>query len=334
MAGDARGGQEPPRHVGGAEDDRTFDGCGAGPQVDDSLVDEPSGNISVEHIQAACLEKGFICTAAAPLDRVKFIMQCQRELQRSGVLETSFGSSWQCFRGIASTEGVRSFWRGNLIQVAALLPTIVTHVFIGGPTQRFVYNNFPLTFPFGQTAATYTAVLCGALAVSMVSYPLDFARFRLAVDMKSGQGLSYDYRHSLAFFAQPIFSESPHLLYTGIGLYVLGSVMYGMLHTAMVQLVLPRLPAEVDGYDAFAAHVGTGLGASAVSTLGLHPVDTVRRRMMIAVTRDDLRYNSARHCLSYILLTEGLMGLYRGATFTLVRMSFVSSLSLAWAVAT
>ncbi|CBH13136.1 ADP/ATP mitochondrial translocase, putative [Trypanosoma brucei gambiense DAL972] len=295
-------------------------------EAPNDFSNDPSDNISVQSLQVACVQKCCLCTIVAPLDRIKFVMQCQKELQRTGVLDRTFRSSWHCFRCIHSIEGIRSFWRGNLVQVGSLLPVTAAHMLLGGPMQMWVYNNFPRAFPFGHSAATYASILCGALAVSAVSYPLEFARFRLAVDLRRSPCDLYDYRHSLAFFAQSVFSEAPHLLYAGFGLYVTGSIIYGVMYTGLTQQVLSRLPSEPEGYTATVVQVGAGVGVSAVSTLGLHPLDTMRRRMMIAVTMDGLRYASARHCFHHILSTEGIAGFYRGAAFTMVRMVYISSL--------
>ncbi|EAN99440.1 putative mitochondrial carrier protein [Trypanosoma cruzi] len=297
------------------------------PPVGDVLMPEDY-YVSVENIQLLWLSKTIGRTLIAPLDRVKFILQCQGELRRLGTLDGSFSGAWHCMRHLAAVEGLRSFWRGNLIQVVSLLPITIAQIFIALPTQTFVFNAFAHHSALTYTFSFYAAHICGALAASMVSYPLDFARFRLAVDIKPFRGASYEYRHSLAFFSHPVLSESPHLLYKGLGLYVFGSLLYQTVHSGILNIVEPFvLPETSDsGYGAIAAQIGTGLTASALSTLCLHPIDTVRRRMMIAATEDDLRYSSSMHCVRHIMRTEGPVGLYRGAFFSLVRMVATTTL--------
>ncbi|KEG09808.1 putative mitochondrial carrier protein [Trypanosoma grayi] len=292
--------------------------------------------VSVENIQRLWIGKAVGRTLIAPLDRVKFVLQCQKELQRLGTLEGSFRGAWHCARHLAAVEGHRSFWRGNLIQVVSLLPITIAQIFIALPTQTFVFNACPHHSALGYTAATYTAAISGALAASMVSYPLDYARFRLAVDLKPYRGAAYEYRHSMAFFSQPMLNEYPHLLYKGLGLYVLGSLLYQSVHDGMLNVIWPFIPPETpeSGYGTIAAQVATGLVVSALSTLCLHPIDTVRRRMMIAATEEDLRYPSTLHCMRHILRTEGAMGFYRGAAFTLARMVATTALFVATSVPT
>ncbi|RNE98919.1 mitochondrial carrier protein [Trypanosoma rangeli] len=284
--------------------------------------------VSVENIQLLWLSGTIGRTIIAPLDRVKFILQCQGELQRLGTLDGSFRGAGHCMRHLASVEGYRSFWRGNLIQVVSLLPITIAQIFIALPTQSFVFNACPHYSVSTYTVSLYAAHISGALAASMVSYPLDFARFRLAVDVKPFRGASYEYRHSLAFFSQPILSETPHLLYKGLGLYVFGSLLYQTVHNGILKVMEPFvLPETPDSsYGTVAVQVGTGLTVSALSTLCLHPIDTVRRRMMIAATEDDLRYSSSMHCVRHIVRTEGPAGLYRGGLFALVRMVATTAL--------
>ncbi|ORC86558.1 putative mitochondrial carrier protein [Trypanosoma theileri] len=294
----------------------------------DSTVVPDEYYVSIENIHLLWLGKTVGRTIIAPLDRVKFILQCQKELQRLGTLEGTFRGAWHCARHIATVEGYRSFWRGNLIQVVSLLPITIAQIFIGLPTQAFVFNLFPHSSALGYTTASYAALISGALAASMVSYPLEFARFRLAVDLKPFRGASYEYRNSMAFFAHPVLNEFPHLLYKGLGLYVMGSLVYQSVHNLLLGLVGPFVPPETpsSGPATIAAQVATGLTVSALSTLCLHPVDTVRRRVMIAATEEDLRYPSSVHCLRHIVRTEGPLGLYRGAAFTLLRMTATTAL--------
>lgn len=284
--------------------------------------------VSVGSVQLLWLSRTLGRTFIAPFDRVKFILQCQRELQRLGTLQGSFRGARHCVKHLVAIEGWRSLWRGNLIQVISLLPITIAQIFIALPTQSFVFDAFPHYSTWGFTFASYVAVLAGALAAATVSYPFEFARFRLAVDIKRSHGASYEYRHSLAFFSHPVLNESPHLLYKGLGLYVLGSIVYQSAHNGMLNIFGLFVPPETPegGYGVIAAQVGAGLTVSALSTLCLHPVDTVRRRMMIAATEDDLRYPSTVDCVRHIMRTEGPIGFYRGAAFSLVRVMVTTAL--------
>ena len=52
-------------------------------------------------------------TSAAPIERVKLLLQNQGELLKQGRLETKYGGVRDCVVRTLYSEGVRSLWRGN-----------------------------------------------------------------------------------------------------------------------------------------------------------------------------------------------------------------------------
>lgn len=321
----------------------------------------PDHYISVLDIQRLCVLRAIHRTLMAPLDRIKFVMQSQKELQRLGTLRHELPSSLHCARHLLRMEGGRSFWRGNLIQVVSVLPITLAQLFIAVPTQSFLFNLTPTHSALSYTIASYLSLVGAALAASMVSYPLDFARFRLAVDVKAYKTAPYEFRHSLAFFSHPVLNECPHYLYRGLGLFVLGSLVFQTVHGALLQLVGPYVPPDYSyaeagsgsegdngsgdvfstsnqqqqqpvrrhgGWTPMLVQTTCGFTIASVATLCLHPVDLVRRRLMVSVTDDRLRYKSAWQCVQRIARREGLRGFYRGACITLVRMLVGTSLTM------
>lgn len=290
----------------------------------------PDAVISVMEIQKLWILRSISRTLLAPLDRVKFVMQCQKELVRRGALRGEFRSTWACARHLHALEGPRSFWRGSLIQVISLLPIALAQIFIAVPTQSFIFNSWAPSTPAGYTCASYAALLGGGVAAAMVAYPLEFARFRLAVDIKPYKGAPYELRHSLAFFSQPAMNECPHYLYRGLCLYIIGSLVYQSVHNVLLNAVGPYVPAEYEdsGYGPALVQTACGVSIAAVSTMCLHPVDLVRHRMMIAVTDDKRRYANAMQCVTRIAQREGIRGFYHGASVTLLRMMTATGLLL------
>ncbi|KAG5510917.1 hypothetical protein JKF63_06418 [Porcisia hertigi] len=294
-------------------------------EEDDSML------VSVEYIQRLCLMRGISRTVLAPLERIKFVMQCQKELQRTGAIRCEFNTVWSCVRYLRQMEGSRCFWRGNLIQVVSLLPILLAQIFIAYPTQVLILNSCPVRTAAGDAAANYAALLGGALAATMVSYPLEYARFRLAVDVKSHLGAPYKFRNSAAFFAHPVMSECPHFLYRGLTLFVFGSIVYQVVHNVLMRLFAPYVPPKEEGRGWTPVIIQTvcGLTVTATATLCLHPVDLVRHRMMVAVLEDRLRYSSAMKCVASIAQKEGVRGFFRGATVSLAKAMGVSGFLLA-----
>ncbi|XP_068320767.1 mitochondrial arginine transporter BAC1-like isoform X1 [Pyrus communis] len=81
--------------------------------------------------------------------------------------------------------------------------------------------------------------------------------------------------------------------------------------------------ADNSGYKEYVAGLIAG-----VATVGIgHPFDTVKVKMQKHNTSaHGITYRNSLHCTARILRTEGIKGLYRGATSSFVGMAFESSL--------
>ncbi|GMF03517.1 unnamed protein product [[Candida] boidinii] len=62
-------------------------------------------------------------TAAAPIERVKLLIQNQDEMLKQGRLAKRYEGIGECFRRTAAEEGIVSFWRGNTANVIRYFPT-------------------------------------------------------------------------------------------------------------------------------------------------------------------------------------------------------------------
>ena len=62
-------------------------------------------------------------TAAAPIERVKLLVQNQNEMIKQGTLDKPYSGVLDCTRRTMASEGALSFWRGNLANVLRYFPT-------------------------------------------------------------------------------------------------------------------------------------------------------------------------------------------------------------------
>ena len=62
-------------------------------------------------------------TAAAPIERVKLLVQNQGEMIKSGRLAVPYAGLGDCFRRTYADEGMVAFWRGNTANVIRYFPT-------------------------------------------------------------------------------------------------------------------------------------------------------------------------------------------------------------------
>jgi hypothetical protein len=66
-------------------------------------------------------------TGAAPVERVKLLLQNQGELLRRGHLTRPYKGIANAFTRVLREEGVVAFWRGNQASVIRYFPTQVWH---------------------------------------------------------------------------------------------------------------------------------------------------------------------------------------------------------------
>ena len=73
-------------------------------------------------------------SAAAPIERVKLLLQNQGELLKRGLLKKPYRGVGDSFGRVLKEEGVLAFWRGNQANVIRYFPTQVffslTHIIV------------------------------------------------------------------------------------------------------------------------------------------------------------------------------------------------------------
>jgi len=126
-------------------------------------------------------------TAAAPIERVKLLIQNQDEMMKAGRLDKKYSGIIECFSRTYTTEGLLAFWRGNLANVIRYFPT---------QALNFAFKDyFKKIFNFRREKDGYALFFlgnvmsggaAGALSLMFV-YSLDYARTRLAADNKSAK---------------------------------------------------------------------------------------------------------------------------------------------------
>merc|ERR1712203_1244905 len=62
-------------------------------------------------------------TAAAPIERVKLLVQNQSEMLKQGILDKPYSGVVDCTTRTMKSEGIGAFWRGNMANVIRYFPT-------------------------------------------------------------------------------------------------------------------------------------------------------------------------------------------------------------------
>jgi len=258
-------------------------------------------------------------TAAAPIERVKLLIQNQDDMIKQGRLSHPYKGIGDCFARTIKDEGVGSLWRGNLANVIRYFPT---------QALNFAFKDqFKRLFGRDKKRDGYWVWFAGNLASGgaagasslLFVYSLDYARTRLANDAKSAKkgggerqfnGLADVYRKTMA-------TDGIAGLYRGFNISCVGIIVYRGLYFGMYDSLKPVLLVG-DMADSFLASFMLGWGITIGAGLASYPIDTVRRRMMMT-SGEAVKYKSSLECFNKIVAAEGYKSLFKGAGANILR---------------
>ncbi|KAL1989315.1 hypothetical protein VTN96DRAFT_77 [Rasamsonia emersonii] len=257
-------------------------------------------------------------TAAAPIERVKLLIQNQDEMIRAGRLDRKYNGIIDCFRRTAASEGVMSLWRGNTANVIRYFPT---------QALNFAFRDtYKSMFSFKKDRDGYWWWMAGNLASGgaagatslLFVYSLDYARTRLANDAKSAKsGGERQFNGLIDVYKKTLASDGIVGLYRGFGVSVLGIIVYRGLYFGMYDSLKPVVlvgPLEGNFLVSFLLGWSVTTGAGVAS----YPLDTIRRRMMMT-SGEAVKYSSSLDCARQIMAKEGFRSFFKGAGANILR---------------
>jgi len=256
-------------------------------------------------------------TAAAPIERVKLLIQNQDEMIKQGRLASPYKGIVDCFTRTVAGEGITALWRGNVPNVIRYFPTQALNFAFKDQFKRMF--NVPKTDPYWKTlAANITSGgLAGTTSLFFV-YSLDYARTRLANDAKSskkGGSGEREFNGLLDVYKKTLASDGIAGLYRGFVISAVGIFIYRGLYFGMYDSLKPALGAYK---DVFVANFFLGWSITIVAGLASYPIDTVRRRMMMTSGQAE-KYKSSIDAFSKIVAKEGVSSLFKGAGANVLR---------------
>ncbi|CAM9023262.1 unnamed protein product [Wickerhamomyces anomalus] len=224
-------------------------------------------------------------TAAAPIERVKLLIQNQDEMIKQGRLSHKYNGIAECFKRTAADEGIISFWRGNTANVIRYFPT---------QALNFAFKDkFKAMFGFKKSEG-YWKWFAGNLASG---------------GLAGGSSLlfvySLDYAHGIAG------------LYRGFLPSVVGIVVYRGLYFGLYDSLKPVvLVGSLEG--SFLASFLLGWVVTTGASTASYPLDTVRRRMMMT-SGQKVHYSGAFDAFRKIVAAEGVKSLFNGCGANILR---------------
>jgi len=266
-----------------------------------------------ENFMLSGVAAGVSKTAAAPIERVKLLVQNQDEMIKQGRLDRPYTGVMDCTKRVLATEGVGPFWRGNLANVLRYFPTqALNFAFKDTIKGAFaVSKDAPNYKKFGVNILS--GGMAGSLSLCFV-YSLDFARTRLANDAK-GKGGERQYNGLIDVYTKTLKSDGIQGLYRGFGISVVGIFIYRGMYFGLYDSLKPMVVGE--SKNAVLSFF-LGWAVTIVSGLMSYPIDTIRRRMMMT-SGTGQAYKSAFDCGAHILRNEGFMSMMKGAGANVLR---------------
>jgi len=260
-------------------------------------------------------------TVAAPIERVKLLIQNQTEMLKSGRLDRPYTGVVDCTRRVIATEGVIPLWRGNLANCLRYFPTqALNFAFKGQIRAMFASSKHDSEMlKFGKNVAAGGAA--GAMSLLFV-YSLDYARTRLANDAKSSKkgGGERQFNGMLDVYRKTMASDGIGGLYRGFVISCVGIIVYRGFYFGLYDTINPIF--EKNKYFGFPFPVfgKFALGYAVTVSAGLisYPLDTVRRRMMMT-SGEAVKYKGSIDCSVQIFKNEGVASFFKGAGANILR---------------
>jgi len=252
-------------------------------------------------------------TAAAPIERVKLLVQNQDEMIKQGRLDKPYKGVIDCTTRVFKTEGIYPFWRGNLANVLRYFPTQALN-FAFKDTVKAAFKT-PKDASAAQKFATNIASggFAGTLSLCFV-YSLDYARTRLANDSK-GKGGERQFNGLVDVYVKTLKSDGIQGLYRGFVISAVGIFVYRGMYFGLYDTLKPMLLGQ-DGSVALSFLLGWAV--TITSGLMSYPIDTIRRRMMMT-SGAAVKYKNSMDCAVQIMKAEGFMSMMKGAGANVLR---------------
>jgi len=252
-------------------------------------------------------------TAAAPIERVKLLVQNQDEMIKQGRLDKPYSGVIDCTTRTLKTEGVLPFWRGNLANCIRYFPTQALNFAFKDKIKALFGSKKTDGYGIKFAKNIASGGAAGAMSLCFV-YSLDYARTRLANDAK-GKGGERMYNGLIDVYSKTLKSDGIQGLYRGFVISCVGIVVYRGCYFGFYDTLKPILLGD----DA-SLMLSFALGYVVTISAGLvsYPIDTIRRRMMMT-SGQAVKYSGSIDCFAKIVKAEGFMSLMKGAGANILR---------------
>jgi solute carrier family 25 (adenine nucleotide translocator) protein 4/5/6/31 len=254
-------------------------------------------------------------TVAAPIERVKLLVQNQGEMLKQGKISEPYKGIIDCTSKTFRSEGLYSFWRGNLANCIRYFPTQALNFAFKDKIKAAFKASKSDSYAMSFTKNIASGGVAGAMSLCFV-YSLDYARTRLANDTKSAKkGGERQFNGLVDVYRKTLATDGVAGLYRGFVISCVGIIIYRGCYFGFYDTLKPIMLG-----DDPSLLLSFALGYAVTVTSGLisYPVDTIRRRMMMTSGQAE-KYNGSIDCFVKIMKKEGFMSLMKGAGANILR---------------
>eukprot|EP00927_Polykrikos_kofoidii_P046277 TRINITY_DN40494_c0_g1_i1.p1 TRINITY_DN40494_c0_g1~~TRINITY_DN40494_c0_g1_i1.p1 ORF type:complete len:645 (-),score=91.26 TRINITY_DN40494_c0_g1_i1:290-2224(-) len=293
------------------------------PSGSNSFASQDWGQLSsLEVLVCGGVAGGISRTTMAPLDRIRLVFQAT---PRAFTFRGAVGLG----ADIARLDGAEGLFRGHAATLWRVIP------FAG--LQFLVYHKsraelLPRIEALGLPRESWSIVLaqalsCGALAgatATVATYPLDLIRTRLVANIDS----TPRYKSYASAVEEITRTEGFRGLFRGISATLLGMVPYAALSFSTFEVSKHYLRGwhgvTVDSEVPLHQRFIVGSASGVVAQLSSYPLCIVRRRMQMMDGQElgaqgSIGYATTRSTLMQIHRSEGMTGLFKGASLTWIK---------------
>ena len=270
----------------------------------------------------------------APLDVIKIRLQLQVHslsdpLSTHGIQGPTYKGTLGTLKYILREEGITGLWKGN-IPAEAMYLCYGSVQFSAYKYISTLLETIPQPYALPGSAVSFVSGAAAGACATTATYPLDLLRTRFAA-----QGTERVYTSIAASIRHIATHEGPAGFFRGLGAGVSQIVPYMGLFFASYEGLKPitaasPVPLPFGGSDAAA-----GILASVLSKTAVYPLDTTRKRLQVQgpmrskyVHRNIPLYTGVVDTLVSISQREGIRGLYRGLTVSLLKAAPASAVTM------
>lgn len=250
-------------------------------------------------------------TVKSPLDVVRIRYQCDSVLLKSNLISSPYSSSWDCLRRTISTEGKKALWKGNTASLLMYLPNQLIESYfsqyLDKIENRFTFDRKRAGYIKWRTGILLNKGLRGTLTKTF-TFSLDYAKTRLINDIGNKE-----FSNVIEVYRKVLAKKGVWGLYRGFHVSLAGMLLYNLLNVVFEDIFLVLLPQKQENNTNLKFCLG--IIAQILAAVLTCPLDTVKRRMMMASTDEEIG-RGAFEWVKYIAQNEGVGGLFKGASVT------------------